>query len=484
MTSHEIFVGQNYIDGVWRDGDTIFETHNPSDLDEGVGRYSKASASDITEAMDAARRALPAWRSFNMQARADLLRKVGDLLIEQSPVIGRLLAREEGKTLPDAIGETIRAAQCFHFYAGEVVRNPGQWHDSMRDGHNIIVSHEPVGVVAAITPWNFPIALPGWKVAAALAYGNAVVLKPSTFVPGAAVMLVKLLEQAGLPKGVVNLVMGDGRVAGNIMIDASDALTFTGGTETGRAVLKRAAETMTKVQLELGGKNPLVILDDADMNLAVDIAANGAWIQTGQRCTGTERFIVAEKVHDEFVERLAAAAKAYRVGHALDVETQIGPVATTPQFNANLEFIRAAKAEGAELIAGGTPLDCRTRGLYLAPTLFAGTRNEMQMNRHESFGPIASIIKVSDLDEAIHVANDCEFALSSGIATQNLRHAEAFRRASRAGMVMVNAPTAGLEYHVPLGGRAPSGFGPRETGTASAEFFTETKTAYINHGVI
>lgn len=476
--------GQNYIAGVWRDGSVPFETVNPSDLDETVGRYSKASADDVEEAMDAARRAFPAWRAFNMQARSDLLRRVGDLLIARAKDIGTLLAREEGKTLPEAIGETLRAAQCFHYYSGEVVRHPGQWHDSMRDGHNIIVSYEPVGVIAAITPWNFPIALPAWKLAGALAYGNTVVLKPSSFVPGCAVILVKLLEEAGLPAGVVNLVMGDGRVAGNIMIDAADALTFTGGTETGQAVLKRASETMTKVQLELGGKNPLVILDDADLDIAVDIAANGAWIQTGQRCTGTERFVVTEGIHDAFVERLIAAAKSYRVGHALDAETQVGPVANVQQFEANLGFVRDARAEGAELVAGGGEVECRTRGLYMAPTLFAGTNNGMALNRHESFGPIAAVIRVADLDEAITVANDCDFALSSGIATQSLRSAEAFRRASKAGMVMVNTPTAGLEYHVPFGGRSPSGFGARETGTASAEFFTEVKTSYINHGVI
>lgn len=476
--------GQNFIDGTWRDGNSPFETFNPSDLDEKVGSYAKASAGDVEEAMTAARKALPAWRAFNMQARADLLRKVGDLLISQSRDIGTLLAREEGKTLADAVGETVRAAQCFHYYAGEVVRHPGQWHDSMREGHNIIVSHEPVGVVAAITPWNFPIALPAWKVAAALAYGNCVVLKPSSFVPGASVMLARLLEEAGLPRGAFNLVMGDGRTAGNIMIDAADAVTFTGGTETGRAVLKRAAETMTKAQLELGGKNPLVVLDDADLDLAVDIAANGAWIQTGQRCTGTERFIVTPGIHDAFVERLAKAAAAYRVGHALDPDTQIGPVANEPQFRSNLEFVQRAISDGAELVAGGGEVACRTRGFYMAPTLFAGTSNDMALNRHESFGPIAAIIKVADLDEAIAVANDCEFALSSGIATQSLRNAEQFRRASKAGMVMINTPTAGLEYHVPLGGRAPSGFGPRETGSASADFFTEVKTSYIHHGAI
>ncbi len=474
--------GRNFIDGRWREGATPFETINPSDLDETAGRYSKATIADVEEAMDAARRAQPGWAAFNMQARADLLHRVGDLLVAKSRDIGALLAREEGKTLAEGIGETLRAAQCFHFYAGEVVRPQGQWYNSMRDGHNVLVTREPVGVVAAITPWNFPIALPSWKVAGALAFGNSVVLKPSTFVPGCAVKLAAILEEAGLPAGVFNLVMGDGRAAGNVMIDAADALTFTGGTETGRVVLKRAAETITKCQLELGGKNPLVVLDDADLELAVEIAANGAWIQTGQRCTGTERFIVTRGIHDAFVDRLEKAAKSYRVGHALDADTQIGPVANLPQFNANLEFVKNAQAEGAELAAGGVALEARTRGYYMAPTLLVGTRNEWACNQHESFGPIASVVMVEDLDEAIAAANGCDYKLTAGIATTNLKSAERFRKSSQAGMVMVNTPTAGLEYHVPLGARAPSGYGPRETGSASAEFFTESKTSYINHG--
>jgi len=475
-------IGRSYIDGQWREGTATFETINPSDLSEVVGRYSRLEPGEVAEAMDAARRAQAGWAGFNMQARADLLHRVGDLLLARKQEIGTLLAREEGKTLPEGVGETVRAAQCFHFYAGEVVRPQGQWYNSMRDGHNVLVTREPVGVVAAITPWNFPIALPSWKVAAALAYGNTVVLKPSTFVPGCAVLLAEVLHEAGLPKGVFNLVIGDGRAAGDAMIDAADALTFTGGTETGRTVLRRAAETMTKCQLELGGKNPLVVLDDADLDLAVEIAANGAWIQTGQRCTGTERFIVTRGIHDAFVERLEKAAKAYRVGHALDAETQVGPVANRPQFEANLDFVKQAQGEGAELAAGGTAVEARTRGYYMAPTLLIGTRNEWACNQHESFGPIASVIKVDDLDAAIGAANACDYKLTAGIATTSLKSAERFRKASQAGMVMVNAPTAGLEYHVPLGARAPSGYGARETGSASAEFFTESKTSYIHHG--
>ncbi|MCB2059002.1 MAG: aldehyde dehydrogenase family protein [Novosphingobium sp.] len=474
--------GQNLIDGEWRSGIDAFETVNPSDLGEVVGRYSKATESDVARACAAARDALPAWSACNMQARADLLRKVGDVLVERRVAVGTLLSREEGKTLAEGVGEAVYAARCFHFQAGEVIRAQGQWYDSGRDGFNIVVTREPVGVIAAITPWNFPIAIPAWKVAAALAHGNTVVLKPSNFVPGCAVLLGEILQQAGLPRGVFNLVLGDGEPTGGAIIDAADGVTFTGGTETGRLVLRRAAETMTKVQMELGGKNALVVLDDADLDLAVDIAGNGAWRQTGQRCTGTERLIVTRGIHDAFVERLMNSAKRLQVGHALDPDTEIGPVANRPQLEKNLAFVERARAEGAELATGGECLKRRTKGLFMAPTLFVGTRSEMWCNQTEAFGPICSVIKVDDLDEAIHVANDCPYRLSAGIATAGLSSAERFRRYSRAGMVIVNAPTAGLEYHVPLGARAPSGFGPRENGLASSEFFSETKTAYINHG--
>lgn len=476
--------GRNYIDGQWRDAQTTRETINPSDLNETVGRYADATVDMAEEALEAARRALPGWRSFNPQARADLLRKAGDALLAQSQAIGTLLSREEGKPLAEAIGEAVRAAQVFHYYAGEVLRHPGQWYPSLRDGLNVIVSYEPVGVVSCITPWNFPIAIPAWKTAAALAYGNTVVLKPSEFTPGCAIALAEILERVGLPKGVFNLVMGDGRALGPTLIGKADAVSFTGATPTGRKVLEMAAPTMTKVQLELGGKNPFVVLDDADLDVAVAAAAQGSWGQTGQRCTGSERIIVTRRIHDAFVERMMEAARNLRVGHALDDGTQIGPVANQPQYNKNLAAIEAAKVEGAELAVGGTPVEGRTPGLYMAPALFINTTNSMKLNREEVFGPIGSIIKVEDLDEAIAVANDCELALSSGIATTNLSHAEKFRRASKAGLVTINTPTAGVDYHVPFGGRPPSGFGGREQGQGAAEFFTEIKTSYVNHGIV
>lgn len=476
--------GLNLIDGRWTESAATDVLYNPSDLDEKAGEYARASVADAQEAVAAARKAQPGWARFNMQARSDLLRKVGDLLLARARGIGEQLAREEGKLLAEAIGEVGRAAQCLHYYAGEVVRMPGQWYNSMRDGHNIVVTREPVGVISAITPWNFPIAIAAWKCAGALAYGNTVVLKPSEFAPGCAVILGQLFEEAGLPAGCFNIVMGDGRELGETLITGADGVTFTGSTPTGRVVLQTAAASMTKVQLELGGKNPFVVLDDADLDLAVECAAQGSFGQTGQRCTGSERIIVEKGIHDAFVERLVKRVAAFRVGHAFDADSQIGPVANKLQYDKNLAFIARAREAGAELAFGGEPVEGRKRGLYLAPALFVGTDNRMEMNRHESFGPIAAVIKVEDLDEAIAVATDCELALSSGISTTSLRSAERFRRESTAGMVMVNAPTAGLEYHVPLGGRSPSGYGPRELGAASAEFFTEVKTAYINHGVV
>lgn len=474
--------GQNFIAGEWR-GTPSRHTLNPSDLDETVGVYADATIDDAADAMEAARQALPGWASSNIQTRSDILRRTGDLLAAHAKEIGTLLAREEGKPLAEGIGEAVRAAQLFHFYAGECVRHPGQWHDSIRPGHNIIVSYEPVGVVTAITPWNFPIAIPAWKTAAALAYGNTMVLKPSELAAGCAVILTKLLIEAGLPDGVFNLVLGDGRALGETLISRANAVSFTGSTPTGRQVLQMVAPTMAKVQLELGGKNPFIVLDDADLDVAVDAAAQGAWGQTGQRCTGSERVIVTKGIHDAFVEKMLERAKTLKVGHALDEGTQMGPVANKPQLDKNIGFINRAKSDGAELAFGGNLVEARTSGHYLAPTLFLNTDNKMELNRQEVFGPVAGIIKVEDFDEAISVARDCELALSSGIATTNLKHAERFRRESNAGLVTVNAPTAGVDYHAPFGGRAPSGYGAREMGTAAAEFFTESKTAYINHGV-
>jgi len=476
------FHGPNLIDGVWRNEGARFDTFSPCDLSEQVGTYYAATPEMAHEALAAAKAALDAWSRSNIQLRSDILRKTGDILLATAQDMGRMLAREEGKVLPEAVGEAIRAAQVFHFFSGEALRHPGTSQASLRPGHSVRVDYEPVGVCLIVTPWNFPVAIPAWKIAAALAFGNTCILKPSNFTPGCAVMLVQALEQAGLPKGVINLVNGSGRSLVPLLLAGSDALSFTGSTPAGQDLLKQASETMTKVQLELGGKNPLIVLDDADLDLAVEVALQGTWGQTGQRCTGSSRLIVTQGIHDAFVENLARKVRDLKVGHALAEGSQIGPVATASQFTKDLEFIASARADGCELVAGGGPVDTGFSGHYLAPTLFIGTRNDMHLNREEVFGPVAGVIKVTDLDEAIATARDCELALSSGICTTSLSAAERFRRRSPAGMVMINAPTAGIEYHVPFGGRAPSGFGGREQGTAAADFFTEMKTTYTHHG--
>lgn len=475
--------GNNFINGQWRSSDQRATTLNPSDLDELVGDYAQASVADAEEALHAARQALPVWAFGNIQSRSDILRQVGDVLFAQSEEIGILLSREEGKTRAEGIAEVVRSAQVFHYFAGEALRHPGQFLNSLRNGFTATVSYEPVGVISLITPWNFPLAIVAWKTAAALCFGNTVVLKPSSFVPGCAVKLTQIFEQVGLPAGVFNLVMGGGRDIGDIMVTGADGISFTGSTETGQHILEVAAKSMTKVQLELGGQNPLVVLDDADLDKAVDIALDGSFYQTGQRCTASSRLIVTRGVHDQFVEQLSAKVRALRVGHALDEGTQIGPVATGPQLQRNLAAVATARAEGAECIAGGAVVECRTRGHYMAPTLFAGTTQQMTLNQHEVFGPVVGLIKVDDLDEAIAIAVRGGHALSSGICTTDLRAAEQFRRKSNAGLVAINAPTAGIEYHVPFGGRNPSGYGGRELGSGAAEFFTESKTTYTNYGL-
>nr|WP_255635603.1 aldehyde dehydrogenase family protein [Azospirillum sp. 412522] len=472
---------RNWIAGRQVDGVRLEANCNPARPAEVVGHYAWASVAQAQEALDAAREALPAWAVSNPQTRSDILRRAGDELNARAEELGALLTREEGKTLREGIGEIRRSAQIFHYAAGEPLRQGGEALPGLRDGTTAMVSREPVGVVALITPWNFPMAVPAWKAAYALAFGNTVVLKPSEVTPACAWELADILHRAGLPAGAFNLVNGDGRTLGPVLVDGADAVSFTGSPGVGRTILERSVARMTRVQLELGGKNPLVVLDDADLDLAVEVALQGAFYSTGQRCTATSRIIVDRRVHDAFVERLVAKMSALRVGDPLEAATDIGPVVSEPQLAKDLHYVTVARDEGAELAFGGGRLD--RDGYFLEPTLFVGTSNTMRINRDEVFGPVACVIPADGLDHAISIANDSEHALSSGVVTRGLAAAETFRRRSRAGLVMVNAPTAGIDYHVPFGGRGPSGYGGREQGSAAVEFFTEGKTTYINHGI-
>lgn len=468
----------NLIAGEWVSGTQSRPNINPSDISDTIGEYAAAGAREVADAISAARAAQPGWACATAQERAAVLAKAATELIARSAELGELLAREEGKTRADAVGEVIRAAQVMQFFAADAIRAVGEKYPPVRPGVDVEVTREPVGVIGVITPWNFPIAIAAWKLAPALAYGNSVVFKPADLTPASAWALVDILHRAGTPAGVLNLVMGRGSVIGNPLVDEADAVSFTGSVPTGRGIARRAVEHMAKLQLEMGGKNPFVVLDDADFDTAISCALNGAFFQTGQRCTASSRLIVTEGIHDRFVAAMKAAMKKLRIGHALDADTQIGPVVDERQLQTDLDYIRIGRDEGADVI-GGEVLEARTKGHFLAPALLVNATNAMRTSREEIFGPVASLIKVKDYDEALAVANDTEFGLSSGICTTSLKYARDFQRQSAAGLVMVNLPTAGLDYHVPFGGRKGSSYGPREQGSYAREFFTNVKTSYV-----
>ncbi len=477
MTIH-----QNFIGGNWSKASAGAPDVNPSNTKDVVGEYARASKAEAEAAIKAAKAAFPAWSLATPQVRYDALKKISDEILARKDELGKLLAREEGKTLPEGVGETIRAGQIFAFFAGEALRVTGEKVGSVRPGVDVEMTREPLGVVSLITPWNFPIAIPAWKIAPALAYGNCVVFKPADLVPGCAHALSDIIARSGLPAGVFNLVMGRGSEIGSTLIEHPDvsAVSFTGSVGTGRklAAAAVAATPMKKFQLEMGGKNPMVVLDDADLKVAVEACVQGAYFSTGQRCTASSRLIVTQGIHDKFVDAVTERLKALVVDDALKQGTHIGPVVDQSQLDQDLKYIKIGKDEGAKLHWGGDLLNRETPGFYMQPALFTGVDNKMRIAREEIFGPVAAVIKAKDYDEALAISNDTEFGLSSGICTTSLKYASHFKRNSEAGMVMVNLPTAGVDYHVPFGGRKGSSYGPREQGKYAVEFYTTVKTAY------
>jgi aldehyde dehydrogenase (NAD+) len=472
---------QNYIAGQWIDGANWTPNRNPSDLNDVIGEYAQADADQTKAAVAAAANAFPAWAAGSIQERASILDKVGSDILARKDELGRLLSREEGKTLPEGIGETVRAGHIFKFFAGEVLRLSGEKVPSVRPGVDVEITREPIGVVGLITPWNFPIAIPAWKIAPALAFGNTIVFKPAHWTPGCAWVLTEILANAGVPAGVFNLVMGSGSVVGDTIVTHREvaAISFTGSMETGQSIAKKAVARMAKFQLEMGSKNPLVVLDDADLATAVNVAVQGAYFSTGQRCTASSRLIVTEGIHDRFVQTLTERLSKLNIDNALSPGTDIGPVVEQPQLETDLEYIGVGQREGARLAVGGERVKRSTDGYYLAPALFVDANNNMRISREEIFGPVACVIRAKNYDEALAIANDTETGLSSGIVTTSLKYASHFQRHAQAGMVMVNLPTAGVDYHVPFGGRKASSYGPREQGRYAAEFYTTVKTTYI-----
>ena len=468
----------HYIGGEWVGDSDVTTNTSPANRDDVIGTYARGDAARVDQAVSAALAAQPSWAAASPQVRHDVLERAGALIVERKDELGRLLAREEGKTIAEAVGETVRASQVFKFFAGEALRNTGDAVASVRPGIDVMIEREAVGVIGLITPWNFPIAIPAWKLAPALAYGNAVVMKPAELTPGCAWELAKILDEAGCPAGIFNLVMGPGSKVGARIVEHEDiaAVSFTGSVATGRQVAVDCAARGKKVQLEMGGKNPMVVVDDADLDVAVGACLNGAFFSTGQRCTASSRLIVTAGIHDAFLDKLTAAAADLVIGDPLDSKTQIGPVVDQGQLDQNLEYLALAATEGCDVRGGGLG---NGNGYFMHPAIFAGASNQMRVSREEIFGPMASVIKVADYDEALAVANDTEFGLSSGICTTSLKLATDFRRNAKAGMVMVNLPTAGVDYHVPFGGRKGSSYGPREQGSYAREFYTTVKTSYI-----
>ncbi|MHA7849287.1 aldehyde dehydrogenase family protein [Roseovarius sp.] len=475
----------NHIAGEWVAGGSEIENRNPSDLKDLVGLFTQATPDQLDTALDAARSAQAEWAAYGLERKQAVLMAIGTEMMTRAEELGTLLSREEGKPLAEGKGEVYRAGQFFTYYAHEILRQLGENADSVRPGIEVDVRREPVGTVAVISPWNFPTATASWKIAPALAYGNAVIWKPANLTPASAHALTEIITRQDIPKGLFQLVMGAGRDVGQRLVESPkvDAISFTGSVPVGKGIATAAIGNLTRVQMEMGSKNALAVMDDADLDLAVTLALGGAFGGTGQKCTASSRLIVHAAVHDAFVDKLVAGAQAMKVGHALAAGTQIGPVVSEQQLSENLAYVELGKSEGAELACGGARLTLETDGYFMSPGVFVNTTNKMRINREEMFAPLAAVIKVDSYDEALATVNDTNFGLTSGIATKNLARATHFRRNARTGVVTVNLPTAGTDYHVPFGGRGDSSYGPREQGIHAREFYTTVKTAYIAAGL-
>jgi len=477
-------IHKNLIAGEWLTGEGEIENVNPSDLSDIIGLFAQADADQLEATLDQARVAQQAWATYGIERKQAVLNAIGTELMARADELGTLLSREEGKPFAEGRGEVYRAGQFFTYYAAECLRQLGENAESVRPGVEVDVRREPVGVVAVISPWNFPTATASWKIAPALCYGNAVVWKPANITPASAVALTEIISRQDIPKGLFSLVMGSGRSIGQRLVENPkvNAISFTGSVPVGKSIAAAAIGNLTKVQMEMGSKNALAVMDDADLDLAVTLALGGAFGGSGQKCTASSRLVVHAAIHDAFVDKLVAGARAMKVGHALEDGVQMGPVVSQQQLDENLTYVDLGKSEGAELVCGGARLELTKQGYYMSPGVFLNTSNDMRINREEMFAPLASVIKADGYEHALSIVNDTQFGLTSGIVTTSLARASHFRRHAQSGCVMVNLPTAGTDYHVPFGGRGDSSYGPREQGKAAAEFYTTVKTAYISAG--
>lgn len=473
---------ENYIAGQWVTSNSYQKNINPSNNSDILGQYAMASEDQLVLALDSARKSQIIWEKTGLEKRYNILMTIGEELQNRADELGKLLSREEGKPLIEGKGEVFRAGQFFTYYAAEVLRQIGENADSTREGVEVDIRREPVGVVAIISPWNFPLATAVWKIAPSLAFGNSVIWKPSNITPASAWAFAEIISRQDLPSGVFNLVMGSGSTIGEQLVNSSkiDAITFTGSVAVGRKIAIAASKNMTKLQMEMGSKNPLVVMDDADIDLAVSCAVSGSFGGTGQKCTASSRILVHEKIYDIFTNKMLEETRKLKVGNALDKNTQIGPVVSKQQLESNIAYVELAIKEGCKVLYGGKKLKMDKEGYYMQPTILTEGNNNMRINKEEMFAPITCIIKVSSYEEALAISNDTPFGLTSGIITKSLARANHYRRHSKTGCVMINLATAGTDYHVPFGGRGISSYGSREQGRYAIEFYTQVKTAYIH----
>jgi len=480
-------VFKNYINGEWaesRSGKT-FPNINPANTDETVGLFQASNADDVNDACAAAVAAQEAWSELPATRRGEYLFKAAELLESRLPQLGEEMTREEGKTLPEALGEVKRAINIFRYFGGEGSRQFTYQVPSERENVICYTIRKPLGTVALITPWNFPSAIPAWKLAPAVVAGNTVVLKPASLAPLSSYRLVEALHEAGIPRGVVNYVTGSGGSVGDPLTSHSAirAVSFTGSTSVGNALYKKVSERKIRVQLEMGGKNPTIVLSDADLDYAADTLINGAFFSTGQKCTACSRAVIERSVYDALAEKLIEKTRKLKVGNGLEQGVQIGPAVDDDQLKTDLEYIEIAKQEGAQLLCGGKRLTGGgyDKGYFIEPTIFSGVTSEMRIAQEEVFGPVLALMVAEDLDDAVRIANDVKFGLSASIVSRDLTRVHKFINRIEAGLITVNLPTAGVEYQLPFGGTKESSYGMREQGPQALDFYSETRTVYLKY---
>jgi aldehyde dehydrogenase (NAD+) len=478
---------KNYIGGKWVESVTgkTYPIHNPAHTDQVVGEFQTSGAEDTLTAVAAAKEGLVTWTNTPAPARANIIYKALEILGRRAEELAETITIEEGKPIADARGEVKRAMAIMEYAAGEGRRMFGYTTPSELPDTVAYTVRRPLGVVGIITPWNFPLAIPAWKIAPALICGNALVFKPASATPLSAVKLMEIFEEAGLPAGVLNLVTGPGGQVGTALVESPDVkgISFTGSTEIGTELYSESAKRLKKVQAEMGGKNAVIVLADADMDKAMNGIVQGAFGSTGQRCTATSRVIVEEDVYDRFMTELIERTSKLIIGDGLDASMDIAPLASQNQKDKVLEYIGIGTEEGAELAFGGRNMTGGEfdEGYYVEPTVFTGVTPDMRIAQEEIFGPVLTVFKAKDLKEAIGIANSVEFGLSSSVYTKDITKAYEYINTVETGMVHVNASTLGGEVHLPFGGLGSSGVGQREQGTAAVDFFSEVITVYIDH---